>query len=154
MGRNSHHRGADSGPGQRQLRVGEIIRRALSEVLARADVHDPELNAMSITVSEVRISPDLKSATAFVMPLGGAGREAALAALRRNKGALRHHVSRGLALKATPDLRFVLDESFDRMDEMRRLFANETVQRDIAAPDADDAGDADDPEATDDRRLD
>lgn len=153
MGRNSHHRGADAGPSQRQLRVGETLRRALSDVLAQGDVHDPDLNAISITVSEVKMSPDLRVGTAYVMPLGGAGREGAIAALKRNRGALRHLVSKELALKVTPDLRFVLDESFDRMDEMRRLFANETVQRDIAAPDPDD-DDADGAEGAGDSRLD
>jgi ribosome-binding factor A len=88
MAKNRHHEG--SGPSQRQLRVGELIRRTLSSVLARGEVHDPELNAMSITVGEVRASPDLKIATVYVMPLGGAGREEAIEALKRNRGELRH----------------------------------------------------------------
>jgi ribosome-binding factor A len=86
MAKNRHHEG--SGPSQRQLRVGELIRRTLSGVLARGDVHDPELNALSITVGEVRASPDLKIATVYVMPLGGGGREEAIAALKRNRGEL------------------------------------------------------------------
>lgn len=126
------------GPSQRQLRVGEVIRRRLSEVLIRADHHDPELSSFSITVSEVRTSPDLKVATAFVMPLGGAGEAAALAALRRNKAELRHLVSQGLELKFAPELRFVLDESFDRMDAARRMFSEPRVQADLSAPDDDD----------------
>ncbi len=136
-----------SGPTQRQLRVGETIRRALSDVLARADVHDPDLNRHSITVGEVRVSPDLKVATAFVLPLGGVDREAALLALRRNKGELRHLVAKGLTLKFAPDLKFRIDETFDKMDAARALFADETVQRDIAAADEDAApdGDGDDP---------
>ena len=132
-----------TGPTQRQLRVGETIRRALSDVLARADVHDPDLNRHSITVGEVRMSTDLKIATAFVLPLGGIEREAALLALRRNKGELRHLVSKGLTLKFAPDLKFLIDETFDKMDAARSLFANETVQRDIAAPDDVAAPDAD-----------
>jgi len=133
-----------SGPSQRQLRVGELIRRTLSDVLNRAEVHDPDLNRLSITVGEVRCSPDLKIATAYVMPLGGAEKGTALAALRRNKGELRHLISKGLTLKFTPDLRFQIDETFDRMDETRRLFADETVQRDIAAGNDDDTtGDTD-----------
>lgn len=137
-----------SGPSQRQLRVGELIRRTLSDVLNRAEVHDPDLNRMSITVGEVSVSPDLKIATAYVMPLGGEGKEAALAALARNRGELRHHVAKAMTLKYAPDLRFRIDETFDRMDETRRLFADKTVQRDIAAgqdpePGEDDAdGDA------------
>ncbi|HDR29051.1 30S ribosome-binding factor RbfA [Rhodovulum sp.] len=126
-------------PSQRQLRVGELIRRTLSEVLARGDVHDPELNAMSITVGEVRTSPDLKVATAFVLPLGGRGAEAALAALRRNRGELRRLVSRKLELKFAPEIRFAPDETFDRMDETRRLLAREDVRRDTATPDPDEA---------------
>ena len=129
------------GPSQRQLRVGELIRRRLSEVLARADVHDPDLNRFSITVGEVRTSPDLKQATAYVLPLGGADREGALAALRRNRVELRRLIAQGLELKYAPDLRFALDETFDRMDATRRLFADDRVRRDIESPDADDAQD-------------
>jgi len=126
-----------TGPKQRQLRVGELIRRNLSDVLARRDVHDPDLERISITVGEVRMSTDLKVATAYVLPLGGKFADEALAALRRNTGELRHLISKNMTLKFTPQLRFVLDETFDRMDETRRLFADETVQRDIAQPDDD-----------------
>jgi len=121
-----------SGPSQRQLRVGELIRRRLAEVLARGDVHDPELNAMSITVGEVRTSPDLKVATAYVMPLGGQDVDAAIAALARNKGELRRAVAKALTLKFAPELRFRPDHTFDQMDETRRLFRDATVQRDVA----------------------
>lgn len=126
------------GPSQRQLRVGELIRRTLSDVLLRADVHDPDLNRHSITVGEVRTSPDLKIATAYVLPLGGHDAEDALAALRRNASELRHLVARGLALKYAPQLRFQLDETFDRLDDTRRMFADERVRRDIEADDEDD----------------
>ncbi|TVR46690.1 MAG: 30S ribosome-binding factor RbfA [Rhodobacteraceae bacterium] len=126
------HSSTHRGPSQRQLRVGELIRRNLSEVLARGDVHDPELGRVPITVSEVRASPDLRIATAFVMPLGGQDQAGTLAALRRNTAELRHLVARGLALKYAPDLRFQIDESFDRMDETRRLLQQDRVQRDIA----------------------
>lgn len=123
----------DTGPGpsQRQLRVGELLRRRLSEVLARGDVHDPELNALSITVGEVRSSPDLKVATAWVLPLGGRDKDHALEVLRRNRAELRRVVAKGLQLKFAPELRFVLDETFDRMDETRRLLADDIVRRDI-----------------------
>jgi ribosome-binding factor A len=117
------------------LRVGELIRRTLSTMLARGDVHDPELNAMSITVGEVRTSPDLKIATVYVMPLGGAGRAEAIDALKRNRGELRRVLMKDMTLKYAPDLRFVIDETFDRMDETRRLFSDEKVRRDL-----DDAG--------------
>jgi ribosome-binding factor A len=126
----SHHP-SGPGPSQRQLRVGELIRRRLSEVLSRGDIHDPELSGMSITVGEVRASPDLKVATVYVMPLGGRDAEAALAALKRNRGEIRRTVARGLELKFAPELRFALDDTFDRMDETRRLFAQDTVRRDV-----------------------
>lgn len=121
----------ETGPSQRQLRVGEVIRRALADVLARGDVHDPELTRVPITVSEVRTSPDLKIATAYVMPLAGQGQQETLAALRRNKAELRHLVSHGLTLKFAPELRFALDETFDRIEETQRLFADERVRRDL-----------------------
>ncbi len=124
----SHDR---SGPTQRQLRVGELIRRRLSEVLARGEVHDPELGAMSITVGEVRTSPDLKVATAYVLPLGGDQREAALAALNRNRSEIRRQVTKGLALKYAPEIRFVLDETYDRIDDTRRMLSRDDVRRDL-----------------------
>ncbi len=126
------------GPTQRQLRVGELIRRTLSDVLLRGDVHDPDLNRISITVGEVSTSTDLKVATAYVSPLGGQGSDEMLKALRRNTPELRHLVAKGLTLKYAPELRFQLDETFDRLDDTRRMFADERVQRDIAAQDDDD----------------
>ena len=127
------------GPSQRQLRVGELLRRTLSGVLARGDVHDPALNAMSITVGEVRASPDLKVATVFVMPLGGGGRAEAIEALKRNRGELRRAVMKDMTLKYAPDLRFVIDETFDRMDETRTMLARAEVRRDIEAAESPDA---------------
>lgn len=131
MGKNKFHEG--TGPSQRQLRVGELVRRALSDVLARGDVHDPELNRLSITVGEVRTSPDLRIATAYVLPLGGQGRDEVITLLARNKGELRRLVSKKLALKFAPDLRFQLDETFDRMDETRAMLNRDDVRRDTAA---------------------
>ena len=125
------------GPSQRQLRVGELIRRTLSDVLLRGDVHDPDLNRHSITVGEVRTSADLKVATAYVMPLGGQDVEEALKALRRNAPELRHLVAKAMTLKYAPQLRFQLDETFDRLDDTRRLFADERVRRDVEAPERD-----------------
>ncbi len=130
MARNRFHEG--SGPTQRQLRVGELIRRSLSEVLARGDVHDPDLNRMSITVGEVRTSPDLRIATAYVLPLGGTGQDEVISLLSRNKGELRRLVSKKLALKFAPDLRFQLDKTFDQMDETRRMLQQDTVLRDTS----------------------
>lgn len=129
MGKNKFHDGP--GPSQRQLRVGELIRRTLAEVLARGDIHDPDLNRLSITVGEVRTSPDLKIATAYVLPLGGTGQEDVVQLLARNKGELRRIIGKKLALKFSPDLRFRIDETFDQLDETRRLFSQETVRRDV-----------------------
>ncbi|PRY24312.1 ribosome-binding factor A [Aliiruegeria haliotis] len=136
MAKNKFHTGP--GPSQRQLRVGELVRRRLSDVLAHGDIHDPDLNRMSITVAEVRTSPDLKVATAYVLPLGGDHAQEALEALIRNRSELRRVVAKGLALKYAPQLRFVLDDTFDRMDETRRLFSQEAVKRDIADDQEDD----------------
>lgn len=139
------------GPSQRQLRVGELIRRTLSDVLLRGDVHDPHLNRFSITVGEVRTSPDLKVATAYVLPLGGHDAEEALAALRRNTGELRHHVAKEMTLKYAPNLRFVLDETFDRMDDTRRLLEQDRVRRDVEQDDGEGgegSDDGEDPDAT------
>lgn len=133
MGKNNTYEGR--GPTQRQLRVGETIRRALSEVLARGDVHDPELNRMSITVGEVRSSSDLKVATAYVLPLGGEGQDEVLKLLARNKHEIRKQVSKKLTLKFSPDLRFQLDQTFDQMDETRRMLSDAKVRRDAGAPD-------------------
>lgn len=127
-----------TGPSQRQLRVGELIRRTLSSVLSQGDIHDPDLNRMSITVGEVRTSPDLKVATAYVLPLGGDGRDEALDALRRNRHELRRAVSKELTLKFSPELRFRIDETFDRMDETRRLLNEDKVRQDIAQDDHED----------------
>lgn len=129
MAKNKFHDGP--GPSQRQLRVGELIRRTLSDVLMRGDIHDPELNRLSVTVGEVRTSPDLKVATAYVLPLGGEGQEDVIGLLARNKGELRRIIGKKLELKYAPDLRFRIDETFDKMDETRRLFEQDNVRRDV-----------------------
>ena len=121
----------NSGPSQRQLRVGELIRRALSEILMQGIIHDPDLNRISVTVSEVTASPDLKIATAYVCPLGGEGGEDLIALLAKNKSEIRRSISKKLTLKYPPDLRFRIDETFDRMDETRRLFSQENIKRDL-----------------------
>lgn len=139
MAQNRFHTGP--GPSQRQLRVGELVRRRLSDILLRGDVHDPDLNRHSITVSEVRMSPDLKVATAYFMPLGGRDVEEALQGLSRNATEIRHLVSKGMVLKYAPQLRFRIDETFDQMDDTRRMFADERVRRDVEAADVEAADD-------------
>jgi len=127
-----------SGPSQRQLRVGELIRRTISDVLNRGDVYDPDIAHMSITVGEVITSPDLKIATIHVLPLGGHDVDVAIAALNRNKGELRRSLNKNLHLKFSPDLRFVADTTFDQMDETRRLLSQSQVVRDLTSSDQDD----------------
>lgn len=133
MAKNSHSSGR--GPSQRQLRVGELIRRNLSEILMRGDIHDPDLNRISITVGEVRCTPDLHIATAFILPLGGEGADEALSLLRKNRHEIRRTIGKKMALKHTPELRYEIDHTFDQMDATRRLLENETVQRDVAITD-------------------
>ncbi|KPP89007.1 MAG: ribosome-binding factor RbfA [Rhodobacteraceae bacterium HLUCCA08] len=132
MGAMAKNRPSSGGaPSQRQLRVGELIRRTLSDALMRGDVHDPDLAAMSITVGEVRVSPDLRVATAYVLPLGGREPELAVAALARNVGELRRIVGRAVKLKATPELRFRVDDTYDRIDRTRAMFADAKVRQDL-----------------------
>lgn len=97
----------------------------------RGDIHDPELNRMSVTVGEVRTSPDLKIATAYVLPLGGKGQDVIVGLLARNQSELRRIIGRKLGLKYAPELRFRLDQTFDQMDETRRLFDQDDVRRDV-----------------------
>lgn len=119
------------GPTQRQLRVGEMLRRAISEVLARGDLYDPDLANISITVGEVRTSSDLKIATVFVYPLGGQNAQNVVAALNKNSGEVRHALNKNIALKHSPKIKFILDTTFDQMDETRRLLNQDNVTRDL-----------------------
>lgn len=119
-----------SGPSQRQLRVGELMRHALAEVLARGEVHDPVLQQHVVTVPEVRMSPDLKIATCFVMPLGGKDQQEVIQALARNKRYLRGELAHRTNLKFAPDLRFRIDESFEEGSRIDRLLDSDVVRRD------------------------
>ena len=116
---------------QRQLRVGEELRHALSEVLGETTLRDPDLVDTTITVTEVRVSPDLKNATAFVMPLGGADLEVKVAALRRAAPFLRGEVARRLRLRFTPRLGFEPDRSFDTAGRIDSLLRGERLRRDL-----------------------
>ena len=118
-------------PSQRQLRVGEVIRRALSEILARGDVHDPDLARVSVTVAEVRVSPDLRQATAFVMPLGGVNTAEVVRALGRNRVELRRLVTDRIDLRFSPELAFRPDTRFDQMDRTRDILRSPDVRRDL-----------------------
>ncbi len=118
-------------PSQRQLRVGEVIRHALADILQRGAIHDPAFDGVVVTVPEVRMSPDLKSATVYVMPLGGAGGDDIVAAFERNKRWLRGQIAREVNLRFAPDFRFRLDESFDEGDRIGRLLQSPVVKRDL-----------------------
>lgn len=124
------------GPSQRQLRVGEEIRHVLVEVLARGHLRDPELQGVSITVAEVRVSPDLKHATAYVMPLGGAEVDAVVKALKRASGYLRGEVARAVRLRVAPELAFAADRSFEEAGRIEAALRRPEVQRDLATPEA------------------
>jgi ribosome-binding factor A len=132
---------APSGPSQRQQRVAELIRHALAEVLSRGDVQDPVLTSHIVTVPEVRMSPDLKIATAYVMPLGGADERPVIEALDRNKKVLRTEVARRVNLKFAPDLRFRRDETFDEAARIDTILRSERVRRDIEQPGTDEDDD-------------
>ena len=121
-----------SGPSQRQLRVGEQVRHALSDVLQRGEVRDDALETTVISVSEVRMSPDLKIATAFVSPLGAADEEAIIKALARNAKFIRGRISGALRqIKYMPELRFRIDDSFDNMARIDELLRSPEVARDL-----------------------
>ncbi|MGY4628346.1 30S ribosome-binding factor RbfA [Bradyrhizobium sp. USDA 4486] len=135
-----HHQKKSSAPGgsQRQLRVGEQVRHAMAEILAQGNVHDADLERHIITVPEVRMSPDLKLATIYVMPLGGRDTEIVIAALERNKKFLRGEVARRINLKFAPDIRFRVDERFDEAERIEKLLRTPAVQKDLEQdPDSD-----------------
>jgi ribosome-binding factor A len=119
------------GGSQRQLRVGEELRHALSKILREGDCRDPALEQTSITDTEVRMSPDLRNATAFVIPLAGANAAEVLAGLKRSVPFLKGRLARQVRLRVTPNLAFVLDETFERADRIAALLARSEVARDL-----------------------
>ena len=133
MPRHHHRDHAPAGPSQRQLRVGELIRHALAEMFARGDVHDPVLEGHLITVPEVRMSPDLRLATIYVMPLGGKDETEVVAALDRHKRYLRGEIAHRVNLKFAPEIRFRVDERFDEAERIEKLLRTPEVQRDLAS---------------------
>ncbi|MCF8508439.1 MAG: 30S ribosome-binding factor RbfA [Hyphomonadaceae bacterium] len=124
-------------PTQRQLRAGELIRHALTDILAREEFDDPALHGKSITITEVRISPDLKNATAFSAPLGGEDMAKTIEALNRVAGFLRGRLSREIDMRFTPILRFISDDSYDEARRIDQLLASERVRRDLERRDED-----------------
>jgi ribosome-binding factor A len=135
-----HHREHSSGPSQRALRVGELIRHALAEMLSRGDIHDPVIEGHMITVPEVRMSPDLRLATVYVMPLGGKDEQEVVAALERNKKFLRGEIAHRVNLKFAPEIRFRADERFDEAERIEKILRTPEVRRDLESkPDGDES---------------
>ena len=136
--------GAVAGPTQRQLRAGELVRHALVEILREEALADPVLAGVSVTLTEVRLSPDLRHALCFVVPLGGAQSPEVVAGLNRATKFLRGRLGHAVDLKFTPDLKFIRDDSFDEAERMGRLFDDPKIRRDLEAPTEDDAPENDD----------
>lgn len=130
-------RASERGPSQRQLRAGELVRHALVEILREENLTDPALDGVSVTVTEVRMSPDLRHAVCFVEPLGGQQAEHVVASLNRTARFLRGRLGHAVVLKFTPDLKFVHDESFAEAERMSRLFDDPKVRQDLDPSDAD-----------------
>jgi ribosome-binding factor A len=126
----AHHRDT-KGPSQRQLRVGEVVRHTLSELFTRGDVHDPVIQKHLITVPEVRMSPDLRMATIYIMPLGGRDIDEVLAALNRNKRFLRGEIAHRVNLKFAPEIQFRADERFEEAERIEKLLRTPRVRRDL-----------------------
>jgi ribosome-binding factor A len=136
--RHKHHRdNAPGGGSQRQLRVGELVRHALADMLTRGDVHDPVLESHMITIPEVRMSPDLRLATIYVMPMGGRDAQAVIDAFERHKKFLRGELAHRVNLKFAPDIRFRIDERFEEAERIDKLLRSPNVKRDLE--DGDDA---------------
>jgi ribosome-binding factor A len=120
-----------SGPSQRQLRVGELIRHALAEMLARGEIYDPVLASHVVTIPEVRMSPDLRLATIYVMPLGGKDLKPVLAALDNHKKYIRGEIAQEVNLKFAPDIRFMADESFEEANRIDQILRSPKVAQDL-----------------------
>jgi ribosome-binding factor A len=130
-GRAKGTKAKSSEPSQRMLRVAELIRHKLAEMLSRGDVHDDVLGTSVITVPEVRLSPDMKIATVYIMPLGGKDTKAVIAALDRNKKYIRSAIANAVNLKYAPDLKFRTDETFDEAERISRIMNSPKVRQDL-----------------------
>lgn len=139
------------GPSQRQLRVGEMLRHALVTVLFRGDIRDPDLEGVSVTITQVLPSGDMRHATVFCEPLGGKEAEKIIKALNRNKAYIRGQMGHLIDLKFTPDLRFIEDKSFAEAEKIETILKSDRVQQDLSKSDAeDDELTGDDPEQGED----
>ena len=136
-GRSMRGDSSNQGPTQRQLRVGEMLRHALAEVLRENDIRDPDLDGISVTITQIKPSPDMRYATVYCEPLGGQNAKVIVAALNRHKGFLRGEMGHMIATKFTPELRFVEDDSFAEAQKIETILKSPEVQRDLVAPDED-----------------
>jgi ribosome-binding factor A len=127
----SDHHKRPTGPSQRMLRVGELVRHALADLFTRGEIEDPVLEGKVLTVPEVRMSPDLKLASAYVMPLGGAEAPEVVEALNRHRKFIRGRIAPGLELKFAPDLRFFVDDTFEAYGRIDALLKSDRVRRDL-----------------------
>jgi ribosome-binding factor A len=131
MPRHHQRREQTAGGSQRQLRVGELIRRELADMLSRGGIHDPVIETHMITVPEVRMTADLRLATIYIMPLAGRDEKDVLAALERNKRYIRGEIAHRVNLKFAPEVRFRADERFDEAERIEKLLRTPAVQRDL-----------------------
>jgi ribosome-binding factor A len=136
--RERDHASGTRAPGQRQLRVGEELRHLLAELLRPGELRDPALREANVTVTEVRLSPDLRNATAFVMPLGGANAEEIMAGLRRSAPFLKNRLARKIELRHMPNIAFAFDDAFESAARISALLSSPAVERDLHQPEDDD----------------
>jgi len=129
--RKQHQRDSSQGVSQRQLRVGELVRHALAEMLTRGDVHDPVIEGHIITIPEVQVTADLRLATIYVMPMGGRDADQVVAAFERHKKYLRAEIAHRINLKFAPDIRFRVDDRFAEAERIDKLLRSPEVQRDL-----------------------
>jgi ribosome-binding factor A len=138
MPRHQKQQSRDKGPSQRQLRVGEMLRHALSQILVRGDIRDPDLEGVSVTITQVKPSGDMRHANVFCEPLGGKNADRVMAALNRHKAFIRGQMGHMIEMKFTPELRFVEDHSFAEAQKIEDLLKSDRVARDLAAKTDDD----------------
>lgn len=153
MPRPRHHAASRStlGPSQRQLRVGEMLRHTLAAILREGNIRDTDLVGVSVTITEVKTSPDMRHATVFCEPLGGKDADKIIKALNRHRAFIRGELGREITLRFTPELHFVEDTSFAEADKIETILKSPVVARDLTAEDEDDEADGETDSETDSR---
>lgn len=153
MPRPRHHAASRStlGPSQRQLRVGEMLRHTLAAILREGNIRDTDLVGVSVTITEVKTSPDMRHATVFCEPLGGKDADKIIKALNRHRAFIRGELGREITLRFTPELHFVEDTSFAEADKIETILKSPVVARDLTAENEDDEADGETASETDSR---